>query len=113
MRFSPLLQVDGSVLHWPSTLVAVGGVETAEFKRQSAEMHAALQRRGVSTAFLEATTRNHFDIVFDLGEPGSAIGACGSPTGFTHGKDHSPRISATKGGHPTFLYMETDSPVGH
>lgn len=56
-------------------VVAVGEVETAEFIRQSQEFAAAAAAHGHAVELLVAQGRNHFDLPFDLGRPGAALGA--------------------------------------
>ena len=56
-------------------LVAWGEIETAAFKRQSRCFGAALRAAAASCTELEVPGRNHFDVVLDLADPGSALGA--------------------------------------
>ncbi len=74
LRFSPLLLVDTVDLALPPALLVWGENETAEFKRQSRDFAAALARRGVSVAQHEIAGRNHFDLIFDLGDEASEFG---------------------------------------
>ena len=53
-------------------LVAWGGNETASFVAQSRAFAAAL---GAQAASLEVPGRNHFDVVHDLGDPATPLGA--------------------------------------
>ncbi len=46
--------------------VAVGGAESDEFRRQSAEFAAAWRERGVPCELVELPGRNHFSILEDL-----------------------------------------------
>jgi arylformamidase len=54
-------------------VLARGGKETREFIRQHEIMKAALEGR---TAIVEvvAEARNHFDLTYDLGAHGTALG---------------------------------------
>ena len=67
------------VLHLPSTgcplVVSYGASETAEFKRQSALLADAWAAKGWHAEIFEHPDRNHFDIVFDLCDPGSLLGS--------------------------------------
>jgi len=74
LRFSPLLLVDTVDLALPPALLVWGENETAEFKRQSRDFAAALARRGASVAQHEIAGRNHFDLIFDLGDETSEFG---------------------------------------
>ncbi|MCK8785318.1 alpha/beta hydrolase [Roseomonas sp. NAR14] len=56
-------------------VVAVGENETAEFHRQSAEYAAACVAAGADCRHAVIAGRNHFDIVFDLGDPATPLGA--------------------------------------
>lgn len=75
LRNSPLLLVDAHRGALPPTLVVHGDNETAEFKRQSAEFAEAVARKGVLVERREIAGRNHFDLVFDLGEPDTVLGS--------------------------------------
>ncbi len=55
-------------------LVAWGENETGEFKRQSRDYAAHLRAAGFVVAEDEIPTVNHFDIVFDLGDPATTLG---------------------------------------
>ena len=72
---SPLLLVDTTAGAWPPTLVAVGENETGEFHRQSVEFADALTAKGVPVTSCRVAGRNHFDIVFDLADPDTVVGA--------------------------------------
>ncbi|WP_042220901.1 alpha/beta hydrolase [Kutzneria albida] len=61
----------------PPLLVAVGGIETAEFARQHEEFVLAA-RRWAPVRDLVLPARNHFDIPFDLADPASPLGAAQS-----------------------------------
>ena len=54
-------------------LVAYGALETAEFARQSADYLAAWRGRGLSGCLLAVEGRNHFDVVLELGLPGTPL----------------------------------------
>jgi arylformamidase len=78
------LDVDGAlrnspVRHLPDTgcplIVSYGHSETSEFKRQSNLLADAWTARGWQADCFEHPTRNHFDIVFDLCDPKSLLGA--------------------------------------
>ena len=55
-------------------LIAYGERETNEFKRQSATFADYLRSFLVSTQSIEVANRDHFDIVFDMSDPDTAIG---------------------------------------
>lgn len=50
-------------------IVAWGGSETSEFKRQSRDYAAAWEARGYPCRAYEIGDRNHFDIVLDFADP--------------------------------------------
>jgi arylformamidase len=54
-------------------VVAYGALETAEFARQSVEYLAAWHGRGLSGCLLAVEGRNHFDVVLELGQPGTPL----------------------------------------
>uniref|UniRef100_B0T9I8 Putative esterase n=1 Tax=Caulobacter sp. (strain K31) TaxID=366602 RepID=B0T9I8_CAUSK len=56
-------------------IVSWGQVETAAFKRQSRDFAAHLEAGGAAVRRLEVVGRNHFDIVFDLADPATSLGA--------------------------------------
>ena len=62
-RNSPALQ---NLSNFPKTVIAWGGQETQEFKRQSRYFASLLNAAGRSVETLEVSARNHFDIIFDL-----------------------------------------------
>lgn len=69
VRLSPLLDaVHASV----PAIVAWGADESAEFERQSREWAAAW---GVSSTVVGAAGRHHFDVLLDLFDPNTALGA--------------------------------------
>lgn len=59
----------------PDTVVAWGEIEPQQFKLQSQLMAQALHKAGASVTSLEAAGRNHFNIVGDLGDVSTALGA--------------------------------------
>jgi arylformamidase len=63
-RLSPAIPV---ILAW-------GQNETQEFKRQSLAFAARLKDAGFPVKSMEASGANHFDIVFEIADPGSALG---------------------------------------
>jgi arylformamidase len=74
LRFSPFLLVDTVDMVLPPALLVWGEHETSEFKRQSRDFAAALAQRGASVAQHEIAGRNHFDLIFDLGDETSEFG---------------------------------------
>ena len=71
-RNSPLLiDAAGS----PATLVAHGSDETSEFKAQSAAFSHHLEAAGTTVTMLEIAERNHFDVILDMTEPDTPLGA--------------------------------------
>ncbi len=69
-ELSPLLQLPQSA---PPLLVAVGGAESAEFRRQSCEFHAAWRARGLVGDFLEVPGCDHFRVLEQLERPDSPL----------------------------------------
>lgn len=63
-----------SLQGFPPAIVAWGGVETGEFKRQGRDFAAALRRAGTRCDDFEVPGRNHFDVVLDLADPATALG---------------------------------------
>ncbi|WP_033428936.1 alpha/beta hydrolase [Saccharothrix syringae] len=57
----------------PPVIAAVGDNETEEYHRQHALLVAALAWRAPLTSFVVAG-RNHFDLPYDLTDPGTALG---------------------------------------
>jgi arylformamidase len=51
-----------------SSVIAWGGIETSEFKRQSREFAVAIEEGGARVELLEIAGRNHFDVVHELGD---------------------------------------------
>jgi arylformamidase len=81
-RNSPLLHVTrrSAEASGPSdpampAVIAWGEHETDAFKRQSAGFADAWQQAGHPVRRLEAAGRNHFDIVHDLADPATPLGA--------------------------------------
>lgn len=68
---SPALQ---PLQGFPRSIVCWGAVETTEFKRQSLDFAARLERAGTECQVFEVAQRNHFDVVLDLAAPGTALG---------------------------------------
>jgi arylformamidase len=60
---------------FPETLVCWGAVETAEFKRQSLEFVHALSAVGTPCISFEVAQRNHFDVILDLADASTRLGA--------------------------------------
>jgi arylformamidase len=58
-----------------SVVIAVGEFDTAEFRRQSAELGAAASAAGHDVTGLVVEHRHHFDLPDDLGNAASALGA--------------------------------------
>ena len=54
-------------------ILSYGGSETDEFKRQSEDYAAAWRAAGFEADCFEITERNHFDIPFELTDPGSVL----------------------------------------
>jgi arylformamidase len=54
-------------------VVAWGEIETSEFKRQSRAFAARLANERTPSTALEVPGRHHFDVVFDLGDPATAL----------------------------------------
>jgi arylformamidase len=70
-ELSPAL---GDLKGFPPGIVCWGGVETAEFKRQSRDFAARLAQAGSECSVFEVAQRNHFDIILDLADPATALG---------------------------------------
>ena len=69
-----------SPLSWPVAAgrvfdAVVGGVESAEFLRQSRIVADAWRQKGVETRYEEIAGANHFTVVDPLSDPGSAMTA--------------------------------------
>ncbi len=54
-------------------VVVWGEIETGEFKRQSRAFAARLAVDGTPCSALEIPGRNHFDVIFELGDPASPL----------------------------------------
>lgn len=70
LRASPIRHVPDRA---PPLLVAVGGGETAEFRRQSRDFHAACVARGLVCGYLEPPGLDHFRILEELERPDSGL----------------------------------------
>nr|WGD01489.1 aryl formamidase [Streptomyces sp.] len=70
LRNSPVLRLPARL---PPTVVARGGNETEEYVRQHDRMVAALRPRAAVTEVV-AGRRDHFDLPYDLGVPGTGLG---------------------------------------
>ena len=79
LRLDPATAAAASPLYWPPpprgrTLVAaVGADETREFHRQSLRLVESWGGAGVETEYLPVAGRNHFTILDELTNPGSAL----------------------------------------
>lgn len=71
-RLSPLFHLPEQA---PPLVVAVGERETSEFRRQSRDFHAAWVAKGLPGSFLEPGGRDHFTILDELEQEGSALRA--------------------------------------
>ena len=49
-------------------ILAYGGNETGEFKRQTDDYRAVLRGEGIPITFREIANRNHFDVIMDLAD---------------------------------------------
>lgn len=74
-RNSPQFLLDQVTGQLPRTLIVWGEHETSEFKRQSLEFADALTRKGAAVQAEEIGGRNHFDLLFDLGDESTRFGA--------------------------------------
>jgi arylformamidase len=63
-----------SLQGFPPSVVCWGEVETAEFKRQSRDFAAQLERAGTACETFEVPQRNHFDVILDLADPATRLG---------------------------------------
>lgn len=70
-RNSPIRQIPHSAS--TALITAVGGLETSEFRRQTASYAAAWRDAGHCGETIPMPHHNHFDIAFSLGQPGSAL----------------------------------------
>lgn len=73
-RNSPLLLLEGIAAPLPPALVVYAENETSEFKRQSADFAQALRRKKIATGLHCIPERNHFDLIFDLGDEATVFG---------------------------------------
>lgn len=69
---SPLLT---EIESFPPSLIAWGEIETSQAKKQSQAFAAHLVAAGTRCQSLEVSKRNHFDVILDLADPGTALGA--------------------------------------
>ena len=69
-RLSPQRRLPRTV---PPMLVAVGGDEPAEFRRQSRDYHAALGAAGLPSTYLEPPGKNHLSVLEELELSESAL----------------------------------------
>jgi arylformamidase len=53
--------------------IAVAGIDTDEFKRQSSDYAAACVAQGCEVSTLDVAGRNHFDVINDWMDPNSAL----------------------------------------
>lgn len=60
---------------FPPALVSWGEVETGEFKRQGSDFAERLRAAGTRCEVLEVPARNHFDVILDLAEAATPLGA--------------------------------------
>jgi arylformamidase len=60
---------------FPRSVVCWGAVETEEFKRQSRDFATALATAGTPRETFEVPLRNHFDVILDLSDPSTRLGA--------------------------------------
>ncbi|MEK0085406.1 alpha/beta hydrolase [Benzoatithermus flavus] len=65
-RLSPLHHLPREA---PPLVVAVGAQETAEFRRQSRDFHAAWTAKGLPGSYLEPAGRDHFTVLDELERP--------------------------------------------
>ena len=54
-------------------VVAVGASESAEFRRQSRDFHAAWTGSGLPGSYLEPAGKNHFTVLEELEDPASEL----------------------------------------
>ncbi len=61
-------------LRFPPAVVAVGEIETNAFKQQSKTFAQTICAEGTNSAFfMEIPARNHFDVIFELGDANTAL----------------------------------------
>lgn len=73
---SPALLTPAAVVGFPRTMVCWGEVETDAFKEQSRGFASLLRQAHADCQSLEIAARNHFDVILNLAEPGTALGLC-------------------------------------
>ena len=87
LRYSflqPMLQLDQQVIHResphfhlpkqaPPLIASVGGAETDEFRRQSADYMKAWQENGLIGSYCEQPGRNHYSAITDFGDADSDL----------------------------------------
>jgi arylformamidase len=64
-----------NVSAFPPTLVAWGEIEPDDFRRQSRAFAARLVESEIAVRALEIPSRNHFDVIFDLADTATDLGA--------------------------------------
>lgn len=69
-RLSPMRRLPAKA---PPLIVAVGGSETSEFRRQSRDYHAAWRAAGLPGSYLEPAGRDHFTVLEELERPETAL----------------------------------------
>jgi len=69
-RNSPILELPQTS---PPLLVAVGAAESAEFRRQSRDYHAARSARGLPSTLLEVEGAHHFSVLDASADPGHPL----------------------------------------
>jgi arylformamidase len=60
---------------FPPGIVCWGELETCEFERQSLAFAARLRRAGTACEVFKVPRRNHFDVILDLADADTALGA--------------------------------------
>ena len=69
-RLSPIHRLPAAA---PPLLVAVGGGETDEFRRQSRDFHAAWVGAGLRGSYLEPPGKHHLTVLEELESPRSEL----------------------------------------
>jgi arylformamidase len=69
-RESPLFNLPRTA---PPLIADVGGDELGEFLRQSKDFINAWQNAGLTGSYVEQAGKNHFSVINDLLDPGSAL----------------------------------------
>lgn len=64
-----------SASHFPPTIICWGEIETDAFKQQSGLFTHYLQSNGVNITAFEVSQKNHFDVILNLAEPETVLGA--------------------------------------